>query len=341
MAAVLTIKSEEEAWKILESVKAQGINGTLQGTDIRFENWPTLSIYIEKPPISSSISPPLMEAVLELQSELYRSLAELKYGHRDGRRLSDDDRRRFEIAVQVKGGSSSISSGFNDIFNSFVTGAVGKMSPEQLMISVIAIALAAAGTLAYKHYLNVQRDIRYKQIEKEASAELLKGVEALSAQETKRMELMAEILGSAPDHDLVHTGFEGSKDAFIKAVANGSDASIQGQMVTSNDAYELRRGTRRKPHLELVTKEVRVIQLDTSDITRRVVNFRDIATEQDFEAVIEDAVFEEKKRSILVEALDQRTTIWVEMKTKRMDNEYRDIKVISVSKEPPAGLKSA
>jgi hypothetical protein len=335
----LQISSEEDAWALAEAIVADRKKIDLKDVQLKFLGWPKLTVYIEKPPLAASISPPMMEALLEFQSELYRAIAELKYSHRDARRLSDDDREAYEILVQVKDGSSDIQAALESALNKFVEGAIGKMEPEHIVVTAIGLALATSATIIFKKYLNDRKEVRLAEIDKEKQSQVLAGITALSEQESKRLELLNPLFQKSVSPELLETGFEGSRDALLRAVSRGPSAKVQGVTVYSEDAHELRRSARRTPTLSLVSKEVRVIDMDTSNVTRRIVNFRDIATGQDFGATIEDAVFEEAARKTLVNALDTRTTVWVEMKVKEFEGEYRDIRVLTVSVEPPAKLK--
>lgn len=341
MANLVEISSEEEAWNLIESITGKAPTIKLTDIQIRFSGWPRITVYVEKPPIAASISPPMMEGLLEFQSELYRAIAELKYSHRDARRLSDADRELYEILVQVKDGSSDIQATLESALNKLIEEAVGKMDQEHVVITVLGLAAVIASGLVLKSYLNDRKAVRLAEIDRAKQADVLANIAALSDQETKRLAALGEVIAKSAAPELLETGFEGSRDALLKAVAKGPDAKLQGIAISRGDAYELRRSARRKPTLSLISKEVRVIDMDTSNVARRIVNFRDIATGQDFGATIEDAVFEETARKILVEALDNRSNIWIEMKVKEFEGEYRDIRVLTVSIEPPEKLKAS
>jgi hypothetical protein len=80
-----------------------------------FENldlgdWPQIHVYIPHPEVSSSITPPFMEAFLELQKQIYQLAAQATVGAADSGQLSDGVKAELQISVLVTDGSSNLTA---------------------------------------------------------------------------------------------------------------------------------------------------------------------------------------------------------------------------------------
>ena len=64
---------------------------------IDFGDWASIHVYLPNPDVDSSITPPFMEAFLELQKQLYQLAAQASTGSPDSGQLSDETRRRLQI----------------------------------------------------------------------------------------------------------------------------------------------------------------------------------------------------------------------------------------------------
>ncbi|MCP3397127.1 hypothetical protein [Bradyrhizobium sp. CCGB20] len=86
---------------------------------INFGDWASIHVYLPHPEVDSSITPPFLEAFLELQRQLYLLAAQAASGSPDSSQLSDEIKRRLQISVVVSGGSADYVTKLSSLPRSF------------------------------------------------------------------------------------------------------------------------------------------------------------------------------------------------------------------------------
>ena len=100
----IIIQNEEDAYQILQRAH----NGELGPySEIIFDGWPTLNIYLKGNKFHQSLTPTIMRGLLEFQKGIYQSFASAKYNH-PTKRLSEAEKKDLEIRVNVSKGSSDL-----------------------------------------------------------------------------------------------------------------------------------------------------------------------------------------------------------------------------------------
>jgi hypothetical protein len=104
---------------------------------IDFGDWPSVHVYLPHPEVDSNITPPFMEAFLELQRQLYQLAAQAASGTPDSGQLSDDTKRRLQISVVVSGGSSDYVTRLSKPAQELLKSMIDKMTGQQAAIVVL------------------------------------------------------------------------------------------------------------------------------------------------------------------------------------------------------------
>jgi len=97
----MRIDTIEDGLNVLARFQSGDIS-ILDDSKIEFSEDFVLKIEIPLPLINSSITPPYMEAFLEIQKQFYQLAALQKTGVANASNLSEDEKRSLDISVLVK-----------------------------------------------------------------------------------------------------------------------------------------------------------------------------------------------------------------------------------------------
>lgn len=221
------IESEDQAWELLNGIIEKSI--VLDETvTLEFKNWPVIEFKVQGRRWQSSMPTRIMPPILELQKDLYRAYARIHYGCNEIRRLSDDEREALEIVVKVSQGSSEFMALIEGAMNTFVDGAVAKMTSEHMMMTVIGLALVVAGRLSWKDWLN-------KRLQEKESDERIK----LSQEETRRLEVMSNAIKQQPIIQQFKEEAELTKDQLVKSLDEPDQIVVGEVTLPGSDARVL------------------------------------------------------------------------------------------------------
>lgn len=330
----IVVKSEEDAWKLVEQHTTKDGLVFPDDMEVRFEGWPTVRVYIRKPKVSGSITPTMMESFIALQDSIYRTVTFIKYGESDLRRLGQSDRDEYEINVEVKKGSSDQTVDLTKLMTDLGGEFLKSMPPEYVVGAILGAGLLWAGTAAWKHYLDMRKEVRLAEVSSAEKQAHLNAMQFASGEETKRVELLANALSRQPHGERVVAAGEVFHDALLKSASNVNDASVLGLTLKASDAQELRASSRRRAIIKIVEQELRVVDVDTSDNVSMVVTFAHPDTNDIYKASIKDAIIGEKNRKAIIEALGSRSTIWVRMRIKELEGEVKSTEIVDVTEAP-------
>jgi hypothetical protein len=240
---IFVIEDEDQAWTLLDGV----VNHVIEIDDItllEFKGWPRIEFKIQGRRWQSSVPTRIMPAILDIQKDLYRAYARVRYGDHDTRHLTDEEREALEIVVTVGEGSSEFMALIESAMNTFVTGALSRMTAEQLMITVLGLSLVIAGRLSWKDWLDSR--VRQREIDARAEGENKDNVVRieLSKEETRRLEVMARAIAQQPVIKAAKEESEASKDSLMRALDGPDVISVGDIRLPGDEAVQIVRKPR-------------------------------------------------------------------------------------------------
>lgn len=134
----LKIESEEDAIRFISLAKA----GVYKGKDVsfKFAGWPNFDINIKGKRYNSTLPVGVMKGLVEYQGVLNRAYA-LISDSPSAKSLSEKERKELEVVFEVSQGSSEIVGAIADKFGTLAEHAMLSMSGDQLVITVLGLAL--------------------------------------------------------------------------------------------------------------------------------------------------------------------------------------------------------
>jgi len=131
---------------------------------IDFGNWAEIHVYLPHPEVDSSITPPFMEAFLELQKQLYQLAAQASSGSPDSGQLSDEIKRRLQISVVVSGGSSDYVTKFAKPAEELLKAMVGKMTGRQAAVVILGVVFLIGTGWSFSAWLEQRKTVQIEEL---------------------------------------------------------------------------------------------------------------------------------------------------------------------------------
>jgi len=333
----IVISSEDEAYHQLERLLQQ--NST-QENDIRvdFDGWPHINIYLKGEQFHQSINTSVMKALVDYQQEIYRTYALMQYNSSSTRRLTQEDRKQLELVVNIKPGSSDLTIDIGAILTEAVKGMGSLMTPLQLTVTIITIALAFGAKSAFNSYLS---HIREKQAEQNRSDEEKIKLNALSLanQSGKRFEDIVE--KAATQVPKINSHLKAAEDAtvsLVKGLESAEEAVVQDVSMDGETARILTSNTRRTSKDVTITGDYRISMLENRKNKGQFrVRVHDISNNDEFNAALPDEAIINMDRVLLTKAILSKRPVRLVVEAKELvGGELRSAKIQQVMEiQPP------
>lgn len=222
----LTIKSEEEAWALLERAYAGEVFD--EHTELAFEGWPTFEMKVQGRDWDSSVPTRIMSPLLEVQKDLSRAYAEVRYGSSSLHKLKEDEREQLEIVVKVEKGSSDFKADLAKQFTEIALRALERMDGTQAVILVLGLAVTLGGSVGFRAWLQHRKEIKGLDVQL-ADRQL----------DVKRLEVLAEVAKIQPAVQSALVSSIETNNKLLKALKPDDSVAFKGERLTGGAAQEV------------------------------------------------------------------------------------------------------
>jgi hypothetical protein len=298
-------------------------------------DWPQVHVYIPHPEVSSSITPPFMEAFLELQKQIYQLAAQASAGVADSGQLSEGVKAELQISVLVTDDSSNLTAKLEKIVPGLLKQMIGKLDGKQAAIVLVSVAVLVGGNWAFTAWLEQQRAIKIEELKSKDHIETLK---ALTLSSTGQLEALNKITGVLEKQGEIGTraleAITATNDALLKAASKTSESSINDTHLTRQEAELLRMTPRKKAELRIATQRMRVLDINTSDPHELSILISTPDKKQQYRIKFGDTLFSDPSRKAVFEALDSRDSIWMEIAFREIDGEVKSVQLLRTTNPP-------
>ena len=285
-----------------------------------------LTIYIPNPPINSSISSSYMRAFLELQTQI-NTLAAKARGRPNATGLTKALKEDLEINVVVGDGSAQYVFEFMGTMQK----AIGKMNGKQVQQTIIAVTLLIGIGWGATTWMESQRQVQLEQLRTQEHIHALEALKFATAAEVESRNRLVEAMTEqvALGREVVELANSTMREV-MKATANSGAAEINGQPVSQEVADLLTIS----PRSELVKAQenvlARVIDINTEDLLRPVVEMQEAETGKRFRFRVEDDLFAEDQRAALFAALEDGGNIQARVEITRFGDDVRSVEFVTL-----------
>ncbi len=222
---IIVITNEAQAWEVLERAVTEGMPEEIE---LRFEGWPTFEMNIQGRDWHSTVPTRIMTPLLDVQKDINRAYASVKYGNHNLRRLKDEERDELEMVVKVREGSSNFGSELWEQFSIIGKAAVERMNGTEAVVTVLGLALTFAAHATYKAWLS------QRQKEKELEHQV-----QMSQEETRKLEVFASAQQRQPILVVAQEEIQATQNRFLKVVKPGDVLNVKGEAIRAEDASAL------------------------------------------------------------------------------------------------------
>lgn len=247
---VLTIRSADEAWSLFEAaIQGEELPENLK---LHFEGWPTYQLHFDGQDWDRSVPTRVMAPLIELQRDIHRSYARIKYNSTSLHKLNKEERDSLELVVKVEPGSSNFLTPISGPLNDLATAAIGKMSPHDIVITVLGLALIYGGVEIAKSWIAQ----RQQAIDSDNRV-------SLSKEESERLRIFA----AAMQRDIVSSAkseFESTQSDIFKTLKPGDEITTGGVVLPSSEARQIAQTERARSEDIDIRGTFRVLANDAS-----------------------------------------------------------------------------
>jgi hypothetical protein len=305
--------------------------------ELEFGDWPRVHVYIPHPEVSSSITPPFMEAFLELQKQLYQLAAQASAGVADSSQLTEGVKAQLQISVLVTDGSSNLTAKLERTLPSLLKQMIGKMNGKQATIVLVCVAALVGGNWGFNAWLEQQKAIKIEELRSKEHVEALKALSLASSGQLDALKKLTEVLekqGEIGSRAL--DAVTATNDALLKAASKTSESSINDTHLTRHEAELLRTSPRKKPEIRYSTQRMRVLDINTSDPHELSVLISTPDKRSQYRIKFSDTLFSDPTRKAIFEALNNRNSIWMQLAFREIDGEVKSVQLLQTTEPPEA-----
>jgi hypothetical protein len=282
--------------------------------------WVKTQVYIPDDESQSEISPPFMEAYLEVQKQLFQYLAFVRTGIADSKQLNEIDRQLASISVKVTGGSSDLGADLRRPLERILSILATKMSSKQAAAVVIGLALILAGHFAFAGWLEHQKQIKLEELKSKDHIAALEALRFATREQVEQLDRVIRLVEAQGEFGRrASAAAQAANEALLKAASRTERSRINGTEITRDEAERLRVSSKRKVIVRYESKQMRVGDINTADLTE-LLTLMDERGNQ-YKMPFPNTLFSQQDRPTLFRSLDDHHFIWVELAIREADDD--------------------
>lgn len=323
----VAINSENEALEFIKNY----LSGKSLPENISFGEWPSLTFRLTGKKFNKSLTPSVMKGFVEMQAQINKSYALAKYGVPDARKLTKEEYDALEIEVTIEEGSSIVEVNFDGFLTKLLHELAGKMSPQDMVVTVLGAALIWGGVTVFKSFLSNRKEVRLAEIAKEGEKAHLQTMQAMTEQETERLKVLAGIIEQKPLLDNMDRMAYDAKTEMVKSFARADTAQIDGLTLDSEMARELTKNARRRSEEMRIEGIYRIEEVSNTDPECFKVKVRKDKTDERMTCVVQDVFLDEKgNKAALQKAEWERKPVRLSINAKHVDGVIKSAIILYV-----------
>ena len=283
----------------------------------------------------------MMKGWLELQLSIYRSYSIAQGRRAEARTLSDDEKDRLELVVEVKGGSSDQVVDVQAILEKIAGKLVENMGPTETIIAIVTIALTLGGTSIVKSWLANKKEIKLAEIEalktKEtvrAHTAALETIAQVAGVDRERKQLIEEASQKFPAVAALAAEADVAREALVKHLSK-EDARINGVEIKAEAARAVTTNTRTESDDARLDGLFKIRRVDTTVAT----GFRVHVSDQHGREIVGDVaevMTTIEDRRVIQEAEWSKVPVFLQINAKQRRGRVTDAVIIRARSYDPA-----
>lgn len=317
--ATPAISNDARAIEILEQALRKQLT-PVSGQTLELKGWPTITITLTGPSYKGTITAATAKALIEIQHAVDQVYLDLV--RPDGKRLTDAEKRKTAITATVNEGSSILNVEMGDAFTRLASELVSKMTPEQIIITVLGLGMIAGSTLVAKEYVKARATKAGK--EKELATQV-----ALSEQETKRLGIVTEAMSRQPKLVYAREEFDAARDEVLRSAADADTVSLDGVTMTGEQAKALPRQPRASSEDAQLNDTYLITAVSwPSGGDEAILDLRSTTATREFKAALLTRSLMQKDKDLLAAAEWSRTPVYLQINARMLRGEVTKATIV-------------
>ena len=249
LAEQVHLETEDEAWNFLRDLLDEKTSFD-ELPKLTFGEWAKIDAYVPGAKYNSSITPYMMKGWVELQRSIYRTYSIAQGGSAEGRSLTEDEKDRLELIVEVKGGSSDQAVDIQAILENVADKLIENMGPTETLIAILSIVLTLGGTSIVKSWLASKKEVKLAEIDAlkttatvRAHTAALETIAQVAGVDRERRQLIEDASQKVPVVAALGAEADTAREALVKHLSK-EDARINGVEIKSEAGRAVTTNTR-------------------------------------------------------------------------------------------------
>jgi len=324
------INNIDDVLKLLD----KAIKDELDHYDLKIEGIENFSMHLTGDKFHQTITPSVMKGFIDLQNAIYRSYAQIKYNDNSILRLTKLEKEELELEIKVVDGSSGFDIDWLELLKKIVENTVDKMNSRQTFIAVLVLIASFAGYFITSEYLSNQKEIRLAEIAQENDAnekrERLTTIALLSNNSTNnRNELLAKATAAIPNTAVITEEAKSANHSLIKSAqaADSIDFDNGNIKLSGEAAKELSKTSPNKWQNVRIDGIYHIINVDSSHSAKRKIRIRNIETQEEVLAVLENDTLDQKYLDLIQDAEWSYNPVQLKVRAKELNGRYKEAEI--------------
>ena len=317
-------KGEKDAFELMQRALRDEIG---EAYNIVFKGWPKLTIVLEGEGYAGTITPSLMEALVDFQQGLNRAYAKVVYNQDNARGLKDTERQELEFKAKVENNCTKIDIDLTEILKKTVDILGSKMEAKHVVIlGVVGMSMWVSDTAIKAHY---EAETRIKTVQEETTK-----ATALSQEESKRLEIFAQAVAQKPELSELNKDAATSHIGLLKGISDAASIEINGIEFKKDDAKSLS-STKRMISTEVqLNGNYQILAVDTSHPEEIRIKVKYIDDGKEFYAKFKDQTLDQSQINILQNAEWSRKKVYLSINAQELRGQITTATIVGVTKQP-------
>jgi len=271
-----------------------------------------------------------LDAYYKESQRILRLIALILNGRADIKTLNAEQLEKYRFSVQVDEGSSEFVDNAKDVLARALTEAFSKMSGDQAVIAILGAVAIISTAWGWSSYIAYRKETRLAETERQGRRDILEGVQAgQEAQAAAISEIVSIMRDAGPIGRHAADAAEAVQADRLRAAAQTNLTEVGGLSITRDEARELRATSRRQAELVTIEREMRVVDVNTSDMANTSLVLEDIVSGEQSKVVYSDRILGAIVGDVAVDALRHRSTAYFTLRERRLEGEVVSVEIVS------------
>lgn len=310
------ITSDEEALALLEkALQEQGNPNSV----LQLDGWPTVSIKLKGANYDGTITAGTAQALIDYQKAVEHAYLQLVAT--GSKKLTLQEKRQLVVTAKVEKGSTFLTIDLNEALTQIATQLIGKMSPNDIIITVLGLGAIAGASVVAKAFAKE----RSERLTKDAE---LQGRLALSKEETKRLEVVTQAMKQQPKLTLAKEEFDDARDGVLRSSADADSVELDGVVLTGQQATTMARQPRTKSEDAQLNGVYIITGVTWPSEGEVFLDLRSVDKNGEFKASLSTESLLQRDKDLIAKAEWDRTPLYLSINAKKLRGEVVSAAVV-------------